>query len=60
MNLSDRTLIKKLALVLVLKLVFLLTLWWWLFHDHGVQVDSGGVAAHLLHAAPFTTQGLNI
>lgn len=59
MNLSDRTLIQKLALVLALKLVVLFALWWWFVRDHGVQVDSSGVAAQLLQAAPLTTRGLN-
>ena len=57
MNLSDRTLIQKLALVLFLKLAVLFGLWWWFVRDHGVQVDSSGVAAQFLRAAPLTTQG---
>ncbi len=59
MNLSDRTLIQKLALVLVLKLVVLFALWWWFVRDQGIQVDSSRVAAQVLQAAPLTTQGPN-
>jgi hypothetical protein len=57
MNLSDPSLLRKLALVLALKLVLLLALWWLFVRDQGVTVDANNVAAQLLHAAPQPTQG---
>ena len=57
MNLSDPSLLRKLALVLALKLVLLLALWWLFVRDQGVAVDASNVAAQLLQAAPQPIQG---
>jgi hypothetical protein len=53
MNLSDRTLVKKLAIVLVLKLVLLVVLWSVFVRDQRVAVSGDSVAAQFL--APDST-----
>ena len=57
MNLSDQTLLRKLALVLVLKVAILLALWWVFVRQQHVAVDDNGVAAQLLHPPIALTQG---
>ena len=57
MNLSDTSLLRKLALALALKLVLLLALWWLFVRDQGVVLDASSVAAQLLQAAAQSTQG---
>jgi hypothetical protein len=59
MNFSDKSLLRKLALVLVLKLAILLALWWVFVRDQRVAVDDSGVAAQLLQPASLSTQGTN-
>jgi len=48
MNFQDRALVKKLALVLVIKLALLIALWWVFVRDQRVSVDGEGVATQLL------------
>ena len=59
MYFSDQTLIKKLALVLVLKLAILLAIWWVFVRQQSVAVDASCVAAQLLQPAVDSTQGTN-
>ena len=59
MYFSDQTLLKKLALVLVLKLAILLAIWWVFVRQQSVAVDASGVAAKLLQPAVDSTQGTN-
>jgi multidrug resistance efflux pump len=48
----DKTLVRKLAVVLVIKLAVLMALWWFFVRDQRVTVDGDGVAAQFLHSAP--------
>ena len=48
MKLSHQTLVKKLAIVLVLKLAVLVTLWCFFVRDQRVTVDGNSVAAKFL------------
>ncbi len=57
MHSSDPTLLRKLALVLVIKLAILLALWWVFVREQGVAVDASGVAAQFLPPAKPSTQG---
>ena len=59
MHFSDKSLLSKLALVLVLNLAILLALWWVFVREQRVTVDDSGVAAQLLHPAIAATQGTN-
>ena len=59
MNLSDKSLLRKLAIVLVLKLAILLVLWWVFVREQGVAVDDSGVAAQFLQPASQTPEGKN-
>lgn len=53
MRLSNQSLVKKLATVLVFKLAVLLALWWFFVRDARVTVDGNGVATQfLLPTAP--------
>jgi ABC-type uncharacterized transport system permease subunit len=54
---SDKSLLRKLAIVLVLKLAILLALWWLFVRDQGVAVDASGVATHLLQPSQHSPQG---
>lgn len=54
MNPPDRTLVRKLAFVLVLKLVVLVALWWFFVNEQRVAVDGAGIATQLL--GPAATQ----
>ena len=47
---NDKTLLKKLAIALVIKLVLLTALWWGFVRDQRVAVDSDAAAAQLLGA----------
>ena len=51
MNLQDRTLVKKLAIVLAVKLAVLMGLWWFFVHEQRVTVDGVGIATQLLGPA---------
>jgi hypothetical protein len=48
----DKTLVKKLALVLVIKLAVLMALWLVFVRDQRVPVDADGVAAQFLQNTP--------
>jgi hypothetical protein len=56
MNLSDQTLVKKLAIVLVLKLAVLVALWWFFVRDQRVPVDSSSVASQFLTPDPTSAK----
>jgi hypothetical protein len=56
MNFSDKNLLNKLAIALVLKLAILLGLWWVFVRDHRVALDGNSVAAQRLRPAPTTAQ----
>lgn len=45
---NDKTLLKKLAIALVIKLVLLTALWWGFVRDQRVAVDGDAAAAQLL------------
>jgi hypothetical protein len=53
----DKTLARKLVLVLLLKLALLLALWWGFVREQHVTVDADKVAAWLLQVAATPTQG---
>jgi hypothetical protein len=57
MNLSDKTLVKKLVTVLVIKLVALVALWWFFVRDQHVPVDGNRVATQFLVPAPTKAKG---
>ena len=57
MNLSDKNLVNKLAIAVVLKLAILLALWWVFVRDQRLTVDVNSVAAQFLTRAPTTAQG---
>lgn len=48
MNPLDRTLVRKLAIVLVIKLAVLVGLWWVFVREHRVAPQEVGVATQLL------------
>jgi hypothetical protein len=48
MNFQDKTLVKKLAVVLVIKLAVLMALWWFFVRDRHVVVNGDDVATQLL------------
>lgn len=48
MNPQDKTLVKRLAVVFVIKLAVLTALWWGFVRDQRVVVDDHGVAAQLM------------
>ncbi len=50
MSPSDRTLVKKLGIALVIKLVALVVLWFVFIRDAHVDVDAPQTAAHLVNA----------
>jgi hypothetical protein len=52
MNLQDRTLVRKLAFVLVIKLVVLVALWWGFVRDQRVPVDVDAAASQMLGDRP--------
>jgi membrane protein YdbS with pleckstrin-like domain len=53
MNFSDKALVNKLAVVLVLKLALIFSLWWFFVRDQRVVTSSEIVAVQIL--APVTT-----
>jgi hypothetical protein len=53
----DKSLASKLALVLLIKLVLLLALWWVFVREQRVTIDADNVAAKLLQAVPTPIQG---
>jgi len=48
MNPLDQTLVRKLAVVLVIKLAVLVGLWWVFVREHRVTPQESGVATQLL------------
>ncbi len=48
MNLKDRKLRNDIALVIVIKLVLIMALWWVFFRGATVAVDDAATAAHLI------------
>ena len=58
MELRDRTLVRKLAGVLVIKLALLTGLWWGFVREQRVPVDSDSAALQMLggHPAPTASQ----
>jgi hypothetical protein len=48
MNFQDKTLVKKLALVLVIKLAVLMALWWFFVREQHVVMSGDDVATQLL------------
>ncbi len=45
----DRSLLRKLVLAVVFKLIVLVLLWWLFIHERQVSVDVGDMAAQMLH-----------
>jgi hypothetical protein len=54
----DKTLARKLALVLLLKLALLLALWWGFVREQRVTVDADSVATQLLQSVPVPVKGV--
>lgn len=52
MNLPDRILIRKLAVVLVIKLLVLVGLWWGFVREERVVVSPEAAAAQMLDSRP--------
>lgn len=57
MNFSDTTLLRKLTLVLLLKLLVLAGLWWVFVRDQQVAIDGNRVAEQLLSPATPVAEG---
>ena len=57
MSLPDKVLVKKLATVVVFKLIFLLAWWWGYLREGGIEVDQYSVAALLLQPAAASAVG---
>ena len=55
MHFSDKSLVRKLAIVLVLKLTVLMALWWFFIRENRVAVDENSAATQLLTSTPDTT-----
>jgi len=53
----DKTLARKLALVLLLKLALLLALWWGFVREQRVTVDADSAATQLLQSVPAPAKG---
>ncbi|WP_296497153.1 cytochrome oxidase putative small subunit CydP [Rhodoferax sp.] len=54
----DKTLVRKLAVVLVIKLAVLVALWWGFVREQRVTVDTNSVAAQFLQSTPIPAKGL--
>jgi hypothetical protein len=57
MNISDGTLVRKLAIVLVLKIVVLVALWAFFVRDERVKVDGDSIAAQFFGRVSTTDKG---
>lgn len=55
MELRDRFLLRKLAVVLVIKLAVLVGLWWGFVRDQRVPVDTDAAAMQMLGSRPVPT-----
>ena len=58
MNRLDQSLLDKLRIVLLLKIVLLLSLWWIFFKGQTVAVADDNMATQLSQAASKPTQGI--
>lgn len=56
-NRMDKTLARKLALVLLLKFALLLALWWGFVREQRVTVDPDSVTTQLLQSVPAPAKG---
>lgn len=56
---ADHILVKKLAVVLVIKLVLLFGLWWAFVRDHRVTVNDSGMAMRTLGHGLDAVKGEN-
>lgn len=54
----DKTLAKKLAVVLVIKLAVLVALWWGFVREQRVTLDADSVAAQFLQSPGIPAQGV--
>jgi len=52
-------LVKKLAVVLLIKLAVLVALWWGFVRDQRVTVDTNSVAAQFLQSTPIPASGVS-
>lgn len=52
MNFQDRSLVRKLTTVLVIKLAVLTALWWFFVRDQRVPMDVDAAASQMLGAKP--------
>lgn len=59
MLLLKNPLVKKLAVVLLIKLALLTALWWGFVRDQRVTVDTNSVAAQFLQNGPIPTPGVS-
>lgn len=59
MSTLKNPLVKKLAVVLLIKLAVLAALWWFFVRDQRVTVDTNGVAAQFLQSAPIPASGVS-
>lgn len=55
MTYSDQSLVKKLVFFLIIKLIFLVGLWWFFIKETRVITDEKSVAAHLMSTPVQTT-----
>lgn len=55
MGLQDQTLLRKLAVVLVIKLAVLTALWWGFVREQRVPVDTDSAAQQMLGSRPAPT-----
>lgn len=55
MDLRDQTLVRKLAVVLVIKLAVLTGLWWGFVREQRVPVDTDSAALQMLGSRPVPT-----
>jgi hypothetical protein len=53
MKLQDKTLVRKLALVLVIKLVVLTGLWWGFVREQRVVVNDNAAVSQMLGPSPI-------
>jgi len=56
MKTSDKSLVTKLAIAVMVKLVVLTSLWWVFFHDQRVAVDAKQVSEQMLSPGVATGQ----
>jgi hypothetical protein len=59
MKLDDRQIARRLAWVLLIKLLALLALWWLFVHDHRVEVDAA-VMARQVGSLPASGHGASV